>query len=354
MTSQQQEFARAYQSEQESHLKSADVLTSFAGYIRKPKGTASGYTAMFYGENNRDSDMILPLGHSKYDNIQVCVHVYLLKDSLGVDMKGKQKNNEGETVKSERDGYPLICSFIATVMKPQPDKNGNYVAVFYAPNGKHADSINKLGNSCYNDALAYVDIRGTLSYDNPNLFDVENQEDMIKNHAWKLLESEKKEYNLKIKKFEKANLYLQDNDFLLNQKLFQVVEDDGFKYTDYLKKRKCCFKHGQEYCQEHAQYLVEFVNGNEMSSLPLCEKHANIVEEAIESQDFSEINVHYLEYQYLNALKKAWVYAYFIHKFSLTGHETPDSYQILEFCMIHGLKNDLPQSFIKAASKLNK
>ena len=66
--------------------KSSDLITNeqlgvFSGYIRRPIPNQSGMIAQIFGENGDDADTILALSLSKYQDVQVYVNIYLIKDS---------------------------------------------------------------------------------------------------------------------------------------------------------------------------------------------------------------------------------------------------------------------------------
>ena len=67
---------------QQQSLKTSEQLGAFTGYIRRPTPTNAGMTAQIFGENGNDADTILALSLSKYQEAEVFVNVYIIKDAV--------------------------------------------------------------------------------------------------------------------------------------------------------------------------------------------------------------------------------------------------------------------------------
>jgi hypothetical protein len=124
--------------------ESPDYLGSFNGYIRRPKPSAKGVIAQFYGENGVDADTIVSLSMTQYQNAHIRAAVYWIKDSVGA-------------VKKERGGYPLIANFESFIRRSIPTSTG-MVATLFAANGPHSDVAHQLGFTKYLDSFVHVQL----------------------------------------------------------------------------------------------------------------------------------------------------------------------------------------------------
>ena len=181
-------------------LKTDEQLGAFTGYIRRPTPTNAGMTAQIFGENGNDADTILALSLSKYQNAEVFVNIYLIKDASGQIMK--------------KDGvYPLISSFLGFVRRSMP-KNEGMIAQFFSPNGSYADEVSKLSKSDYLDCLVFVDVRGNLAVNKQQELQIENIKDIDTNYISTMTKLEKKEVEKREKTYKKMNEHLQFSEFL--------------------------------------------------------------------------------------------------------------------------------------------
>ena len=152
----------------EKQSVSNEQLGVFTGYLRRPSTTQTGMTAQFFGPNGQEADMIATLALSKFQDIEVFVSVYLIKDANGQLMKDNRK-------------YPVITSFLSYIRRPTNSKHNSdagMVANFYAPNGPGADAMTPLCMSDLVDSLVFVDIRGSLALKDKEVIDEENIDDM--------------------------------------------------------------------------------------------------------------------------------------------------------------------------------
>ena len=166
-------------------INTEELIGAFSGYVRRPHPTVAGMIAQFFGEDGEDADTISALSLTKYQDAQVYIQVYLIKDALGKVIK---KDNN----------YVNIANFLGVVRRPKPVRGG-MVAEFFAPNGEDADSVNNLGKSIYQDCFVYVEVKGKLAKSKP----IENNINTIidNNYIDKVSEKEKKEYLKKSMKF---------------------------------------------------------------------------------------------------------------------------------------------------------
>lgn len=323
-------------------------IGSFAAYVRRPKPMNTGFIAYFFGENGSDADLITTLSLTQYLNLEVNVTVYLIKDAVGVDKRDPETGH-----------YPIIARFNSVIQRPKPSEAG-MTAQFFAGNGENADEVNKLGESSYLDALVYVDLNGksNTSIQDVNIYkehELSRQEDIVKNHAWKVSEQEKNTYLAKIKKFTKFNLALHESDLFLNTKLMNIINDldEEYSFKNFVRKEICVFKKHNHLCQNHSDQILHLDSSDPYSLLPFCKGHyhelcqdyPNIHYEKLDGKEF------YLEMKNKTLIKK-WVWNFFIKEFSLTGFEEPDSLKIYIWLNEHGLGGLLPEKFKKSALSL--
>ena len=326
-----------------------ETIGSFAGYVRRAKTTSQhGVVASFFGENGEDADCIAALNLSQFQDVEVLINVYMIKDSNGRDMRSQETNT-----------YPIISTFISRIQRPIPSQNG-LTAQFFASNGADADSIVELGKSMYQDALVYVDLRGKLA--NKNVYEYENQEAIIESHAHKLSQSEMKAYKLKEKKFLKLNQALLSGNFYGDESVLKVI-NELYPYEEFLKEEvKCVYKQFNNMaqtnnidacgCEAENKYHTNNDDKDKYNYVLLCDKHNDVILDLVE-KDNSNDNLMILYLQQKNiALKKAWAITYFRNEFSLTGKEEPDSYKMLCWAKENKLGSKLPETFAKKAMDL--
>lgn len=118
---------------------------AFAGYVRRPKPSIHGMTSQFFGENGQSADTILALSLTKFQDREVGVKVYLVKDPNGMLMK-------------QEDGlYPLLTYFNGFIQRSMAQKDGMTAQIF-AQNGVNADALSETSKTEYQDALVYIEI----------------------------------------------------------------------------------------------------------------------------------------------------------------------------------------------------
>ena len=316
-----------------------EKIGSFAAYIRKNLNSQHGIRTQFFGEDGEDADIISVLSQTRFKGLEVGLTIYWIKNGLGLSMKDEATGR-----------YPIITSFIGTINRPKPSSHDDgMVAEFFVEDGENSDKANILNESKYKDSLVFVDIRGKFALDNPNIYEDENQENISENHAWKVSEKEKREYQKSAKRFLKINVSLHDDngDVFLNSDVFNTINqcsDEYISFYDFVKQESCVFKHGGHLCKNTDGISVLDIGTQQY--LPFCHHHKDIMEEAIATKDYSCVDhkAIYLETQYLRLVQK-WVWGYFIKTCSLTGHEEPNSLLILSWFEDHGLLSVLPQKF---------
>lgn len=315
----------AYNAKQQA-FEGSEQMGAFSGYIRRPTPSSSGMTAQIFGENGDDADTILALSLSKYQDAEVLVNIYLVKDALGRIMKTDDK-------------YPLVSSFVGFVRRSTPKKDG-MVAQFFAPNGPHSDSVSELSKSEYQDCLVFVDVRGKKAIDNLDKVENENFTEIDKNYSMKITRTEKEEFQRKEKAYRKMNEILEISDFLSR---IDVISSIGNveEYKEWLTKTQTCAHIQEKPCLNHSSYLQ--VNGliKPFNYLPICEEH----KDELLNNVHVEKNMLFYEMKHRLLLKK-WVWDRFKEQFSYDGKSEPEPNKIIEWAASKKLQKYLPNKYV--------
>ena len=310
---------------QPTNQENSEQLGAFSGYVRRPIPSMNGMTAQIFGENGDDADTILALSLTKYQDIEVFVNIYLIKDSFGKIMK-------------EGDNYPLISSFIGFVRRSMPKKDG-MIAQFYAPNGEHADSIANLSKSNLQDCLVFVDVRNKISTGQKETILAENIAEITQNYLGKITIGEKQEMQKKSKSFRKMNEILELSDFLNRIEVISSVgnvED----YKTWLIKTQTCSHLQEKHCLNHSSTVKVEGLLKPFNYLPVCEEHLLILE------DISHIEKNNLYYEMKQRLLlKQWVWSRFKEKFSFDGNSEPNPELVIEWASSKNLAKYLPKKY---------
>lgn len=311
---------------QQPILKTDEQLGAFTGYIRRPTPANSGMTAQIFGENGDDADTILALSLTKYQEAEVFVNIYLIKDSVGQIMK--------------KDGsYPVISSFLGYVRRSMPKKEG-MIAQFFAPNGVYADEVAKLSKSDYLDCLVFVDVRGNLSISNQSFIQIENMEEIDKNHINRMTKNEKQELDKKEKSFKKMNDILQFSEFLQRKEVITSLGTaQGFQ--TWLSNQNTCSHYDDNHtCKNEAVVMESDILPQPFNYLPVCEKHFD------DLQDYEHFNEHKKYYEMKHhLLLKQWVLHLLSEKFSKDGKSEPNPKNVIEWAAGKNLSRYLPLKY---------
>jgi len=309
----------------QNQADNSEQMGAFSGYIRRPTPTASGMTAQIFGENGEDADTILALSLSKYQDIEVFVNIYLVKDSVGKIMK-------------EGDNYPIISSFIGYVRRSMPKKDG-MIAQFFAPNGEHADSIAVLSRSDFQDCLVFVDVRGKKAIDMQDKITEENIKEINLHYADRITKNEKSEFLKKEKAFRKMNETLELSDFLNRIEVMTSIGNlEDFK--SWIEKTQTCAHAQEKPCLNHSSYVEIPGFLKPFNFLPVCDEH---LEKLSDPKHLEEHNLYY-EMKHRLVLKH-WVWTRFKEKFSYDGKSEPDPSRIIEWAAGKGIHKYLPSKY---------
>jgi hypothetical protein len=309
----------------QTEAATSEQMGAFSGYIRRPTPNTSGMTAQIFGENGDDADTILALSLSKYQDVEVFVNIYLIKDSVGKIMK-------------DGDQYPLISSFIGFVRRSMPKKDG-MIAQFFAPNGQHADSIAVLSRSDFQDCLVFVDVRGKKAVDMQDKIKEENNHEINLHYADRITKNEKSEFLRKEKAFRKMNENLELSDFLTRIEVMTSLGNaEDFKM--WLEKSQTCSHLQEKPCLNHSKYIEVPGLLRPFNFMPVCdEHHADLADE----KHITE-NTLYYEMKHRLILKQ-WVWTRFKEKFSYDGKSEPDPNRIIEWSAGKNLAKYLPHKY---------
>ena len=232
-------------------------IGSFSGYNRRPIPTQSGMTAQFYGENGEDADMISALSLTKFQETDVNVNVYLVKDANGVLMK------------SVDGSYPHIAHFTCKVQRPKPQRDG-MVAQFFASNGDESDQVNSLGLSKYLDAFVYVEILSTKarSVAPTRIADIDET-------AKQLTPAERRTNERRSKIYTEAHKHLQMSGFF-NQPQVWLALASPFDFENWVLETPCCAPADVQCPHPSTAFHLPGEMGvyQKFAVVPLCAEHA--------------------------------------------------------------------------------
>lgn len=309
----------------ENNIITNEQLGVFSGYIRRPIPSQTGMIAQIFGENGEDADTILALSLTKYQDTQVFVNVYLIKDPDGKIMK---QNNE----------YPLISSFLGFVRRSKGLKDG-MIAQIFSPNGEHADSVSLLSKSEYQDCLVFVDVRGSLAQNEPEVLKEENTKEIDKNYIDKITKQQLKEFSKKEKQFKKMNEHIQTSDFLYRiEVLTSLGNREDFKA--WLDQTQLCIHANPDACMNEPN-IVEIEDiFKPFNYLPLCPEH----EKSLLNPEYQEQNKLYYEIKH-KLLTKEWAWNVIKNKFSIDGKSEPDPEKIITWAASKNLAKYLPSKY---------
>lgn len=309
-----------------SDTKTSEHLGAFSGYVRRPIPNQSGMIAQIFGENGDDADTILALSLSKFQDVEVLVNVYLVKDSVGRIMK-------------EGDNYRVISSFVGRVRRSLPKIDG-MIAQFYAPNGEHADSVSLLSKSEYQDCLVFVDVRGSLAAN-------ENQDDMLSENieaieekcSGKITKQQRMEMVRKEKHFKKMNERLQFSEFLYRVEVLMALGNPE-EFKKWLSDERLCSHSQESPCKSFGGAVQVKQFFKPFNFLPTCETHRS----HFEDDSHFEENRTYYEMKH-RLLTKEWVWERMKAKFSFDGSGEPDPSKVIDWATTANVKKFLPPKY---------
>lgn len=310
--------------------KQGDLITDeqmgvFSGYIRRPKPTQSGMIALIFGENGDDADTILALSLSKYQDVQVFVNIYLIKDPNGRIMK-------------QGDSYPLISSFLGFVRRSLPQKDG-MVAQFFSPNGEHADSVSLLSKSEFQDCLVFVDVRGSLASKNMETLTQENIKQIDENYSEKITKQQKLELSRKDKAFKKMNEHIQTSPFLFRIEVLKAL-GTGEDFQEWLNLTQPCAHNQDKTCMREAHAVPVDNLFKPFNFLSACDMHEH------EIMDDNHFEQHKLYYEMKHRLStKEWAWSKMKEKFSFDGNSEPDPSRVIIWANENKLQKFLPPNY---------
>lgn len=240
-------------------LAVGDNIGAFTGYLRRPKPSAEGMTAQFFGENGDDADIISAFHLSRYLDAIVKVTVWMIKDQDGRVMR---KNGE----------YPQIATFIGSVRRPLPSKSGQ-IAQFFGGNGANSDSISRLNQTEFLDALVYVEIqkadRGLTVAD----ISTEVALDELNSEAVRLTPKEVQVLQKEQKKASEGLRLLVVGGFF-RQEIVLAALGAPQDYDNWIARQPCCHP-GAAPCDQAPVEVFQLPQSTRpYSSVPFCREHA--------------------------------------------------------------------------------
>lgn len=309
----------------QNNIITNEQLGVFSGYIRRPIPSQTGMMAQVFGENGEDADTILALSLSKYQDTQVFVNIYLIKDPNGKIMK------QGEE-------YPLICSFLGFVRRSKGLKDG-MIAQIFSPNGEHADAVSLLSKSEYQDCLVFVDVRGSLASNEVEKVKEENIKVIDENYVDKITKQQMREFSKKEKQFKKINELIQFSEFLYRIEVLKSL-GTGEDFQKWLADTQLCVHAQERTCMNDAE-IIEVENiFKPFNYLPICTEH----KDHLDDPHHIEENKTYYEMKH-RLLTKEWAWHVMQEKFSFNGKSEPDPAKVIDWAASRNLSKYLPSKY---------
>lgn len=312
-------------------------IGAFSGYNRRPQPANSGLTANFYGENGTDSDSISALSLTKYQEIEVYISVFLIKDGNGRIMKDAGTGN-----------YPRICAFLGKIQRPKPQRDG-MLAQFFASNGPDADQVNELGLSKYLDAFVYVEIlRPEAAKNDPlrapapavSFAPSPGPTSELDELATHLTPVERKALAKKTKAFQEANRLLSMSGFLKVPAVWTALGSEA-EYQAWLSAVPCCAP-GEKPCIHAARaFKLPVETHVKYGYLPLCESHAKEAEQGAMPGGLAFLRMRsavFVQEWAWEELKKAVG--------TPTGFDEPDPQKVMSWAVDHKLSQHIPPNYL--------
>lgn len=318
----------------EKQQVSNEQLGVFTGYLRRPSTTQTGMTAQFFGPNGQEADMIATLALSKFQDLEVFVSVYLIKDANGMLMK-------------ENGKYPVISSFLCYIRRPTSAKHNSepgMIANFYAPNGPGADAMTPLCMSDLVDSLVFVDIRGSLALKDKEVIDQENIEFIDENYSNAITTHEIKLIKKNEKKFKKMNEIILNGEFLTRQDVVSALSRNPDDFKEWLINNHACVAPTERPCLNDSDVVqVDFLF-KPHNYLPCCKEHKPLFSDSTHLENHKR----YYEMKH-RLLLREWAWNIMKERFSLGGNSEPDPARIISWAESKNLSKYLPEKYKAAA-----
>ena len=326
------------------------ILSKFAAYVRKPVGVNDGGNkAMFYADSGNNANIVCQFSTNFFWGQTVNVVVYLVKDRDGVP-------------KSNPDGtYPMIASFIARIEHPiHKNNDGGQTAVFYAEAGENGNEVSKFMYDEFVDALVYIELRGMLSIEYPELFEEQSQKEITETHQFNLSEQERRDYERNKKAFLALNIDFRET--VLNRKEIvhffeKMVENQQYmSYHDFIENVYLgdTFRERGVDSQCYASNCYTLLTKNDIyyanpddpySIRCLCPEHAGLLH-----SDNSAIEDRMIAKAYQN--KKRWMWHWFVLEYSYDKKSEPDSKLLYKWLEQNNFLQFASKNFVKGLMKL--
>lgn len=243
-------------------LRPGDALGSFVGYLRRPKASAAGLTAQFFGENGNDADVIAGLHLTRFLDKPTKVTVWMIKDRNGRSMK--------------KDGnWPKLTEFVGLIRRPLPSQNGQ-VAQFFGENGPNADAVAVLNQTSCLDSLVLIEMHqaetGMTVADLPT----GTPNDELEENSSRMTSSEAQAYKILSKHSEEALALLRQHGFFRQESVLAALgRPDAF--LQWLSSQPCCFP-GSTPCDRSPVVAWQPAGARKWQGLAVCSHHAEQLE----------------------------------------------------------------------------
>lgn len=329
-TGQHQNASHVAAIHEETGLRPGDPLGSFVGYLRRPKPSAAGLTAQFFGENGNDADVIAALHLTRFLDQPAKVTVWMLKDRNGRSMK--------------KDGnWPKLAEFVGLIRRPMPSQNGQ-VAQFFGENGPNADAVSFLGQTSYLDALVFIEMHqaqaGMTVVDLPT----HTPDGELEENSGRMTSSEAQAYKILSKKSEEALAMLRQHGFFRQESVLAALGKQEI-FFQWLSGQPCCFPGGAP-CDRTPIVAWQPAGARKWQGLAVCSHHAEQLETGTASLPDGSPVTSWITTQMVETTMRWGQYA-LAQALKVPPGRLPTPGAILSWADAQGLKGAVPSSFLR-------
>lgn len=315
---------------EDSGLRPGDPLGSFVGYLRRPKSSAAGLTAQFFGENGNDADVIAALHLTRFLDQPAKVTVWMIKDRNGQSMK---KNGE----------WPKLAEFVGLIRRPLPSQNGQ-VAQFFGENGPNADAVSTLNQTSCLDSLVFVEMHqaqvGMTVGDLPTTIP---QGDLEENSS-RMTSSEAAAYKVLSKRSEEAITLLRQHGFFRQESVLAALGRNEV-FLQWLSSQPCCFP-GAQPCDRSPIIAWQPAGARRWQGLPVCSHHAEQLEAGTATlPDGSQVSG-WITSQSVSMTQR-WAQHALAQALKVPAGRLPTPGAIFAWATERGLQGSVPAAFLK-------
>lgn len=314
---------------QEEVMPAGTVVGAFAGYLRRPKPTRQGLTAMFFGENGPDADTICALHLTRFQDALVKVAVWGVKDKDGI------------LFKSEDGKPPLLTEFIASIRRPDPSMHGQ-TAMFFGVNGPNADAISILNQSRLLDSLVFVEITKADPGMTPADIRIQTPEEALAEQMNRRTPAEMKEIEKQQKRAAEAIRLLRLAQFFQSEVIWHKLGTET-QFQEWITQQVCCHP-GTTPCNNTPVEAFHIPGARGYHKVPLCREHLPLWSRG-EAQAGAQQPLAFLETRHTSLIQR-WAEIRLREAMNIPAGYDPTPQAIYDWAIINQVANLIPRSFM--------